>query len=93
MRREMLKGYLFALLADGSLSNLKSPAAIIKKSLGMIKDDLPSVAGEVAQVVAGNLFERGVEIGVSWARRIADDIRTRGPSAVLNDFKAARRNG
>jgi hypothetical protein len=82
----MLKGYLFSLLADGSLSDLKSPTAIVKKTISMIKEDLPVVAGEVTQVVAGNLFERGAEIGISWARNVATDIRTKGAGAVLRDL-------
>jgi len=89
-RKEFLRGYLYAVLADGSLTGVTSPGAIVKKTIAMIRTDLPEVAGEVANTVAGNLVERGLELGLKWARGFADDIRLRGPAEVFRDFQTGR---
>jgi hypothetical protein len=83
MRREFLKGYILALLADGDLRGAKTPAAAVKRVLAAIAEDAPVVVGEIIGTVAAN----GLEALKRGASRVHEKLGEK-VGAVIDDIKA-----
>ena len=100
LRREFVKGYLVALLAEGALkpSDLLRPAELPGKVWRtVLKADILPAAREVAEMVAARAAERVGEWAADTARatmgRVASEIGRRGLGGLWEDVRTAYERG
>jgi hypothetical protein len=93
MRREFLKGYLLALLAEGRVHATDSPSDIFKKMLACAKQDFPAVAAEIAKMAA----EQGaLALGAVIKSRLeglANTLRERGFASIWREVQETYKRG
>ena len=88
MRREFLKGYLLALLAEGGFKGSLSPVDMARKAFTTFSMDVPAVIGEIVEVAAQNTSDRLPAFIFGKMADVAKDLDRRGPKAVFEDMKA-----
>ena len=87
MRRELLKQYIFALIAEGAFEGIISPGAAIKKATAIFAEDLPAVVGDIAEMLASQSGSRIATAVVGMGNDIIKDIGKRGIKAVWGDVQ------
>lgn len=97
MRKELLKQYLLALLAEGHFKANDRPHMIFTKVVELMREDFPAVAKEIANMVVehgvrtvGNMASDKVRQKID---EVAADIGRRGFGAVFKDIQAAYQRG
>jgi hypothetical protein len=93
MRREFLKGYLLALLAEGQLQGARTPVDVAKAAARALAEDVPAVVGEILTLAA----QHGAgKLGDAILRKMdgaARDIMQRGFGAAWRDIMDQYRRG
>jgi len=81
-----LRGYIFALLAEGQLSGSQSPKEVAKRVIALVGEDLPAVMGDLAQHIFNQASARLSSAVKAKMDKIAADLGTRGFRAVWEDL-------
>ena len=93
MRRDLMKGYILALLADGQVRLTDSPAAAVARVLSCAREDAVLAVGEILREGAAGTVERGAErIGGLLGEKLMGVARVirepGGIAAVWKDMQA-----
>lgn len=97
MRREFLKGYIFALIAEGRIRANDARGSIFTKMLDCAREDFPAVLTELgAEVIKqGTVHYSAVmsDAFLGYMNQIAQGLKTRGFGAVWKDIKETYKRG
>jgi len=93
-RREILKHYVMALIAEGYLDPRQGSMPAMLRTLSQaVKEDASVVLREVAEFVFANARDHYLEKLQRKVTHFVDDVARRGIAAVLGDIKWTYQGG
>lgn len=97
MRKELLKHYILALVAEGHFAASDRPTLILQKVLEFVKADVPAVLKDLATVAVAHgvrtVADRASATIKTKLEDVAADIGRRGIDAIWGDLMAAYNRG
>lgn len=93
MRREILKSYLLALLAEGQLAGSKSVAELLTRASASFAEDTAAVGQEILAMVMAQQVRRLGEATISAMEKAVSRAAGRGFKNIWQDIKAAYGRG
>lgn len=93
MRKEFLRGYLFALVTEGEFANVKGVRALVATAVSAFARDAASVAGEFVPMALEQGVHRLGTAVLSKMDQIAKDVGKRGFGPVWADLQETYKRG